>query len=68
MPLDPPIELGEVPVPGTARLLFRLPYEVDEFGWDVTPDGERFLVLAPEVTTREPSTTIIVDWMGLVRH
>lgn len=30
--------------------------------WDVTPDGQRFLVVSPE-TTMVPPVTIVVNWL-----
>ncbi len=60
-----PFEPGREPGPDAARLLFRLPYSVSM--WDVTKDGERFLVLAPERSPGEPSTTFIVDWPAMLR-
>ena len=30
--------------------------------WDVTPDGQRFLVVSPE-TTAVPPVTVVVNWL-----
>ena len=31
--------------------------------WDVTPDGQRFLVTSPSITTVVPPITVIVNWL-----
>jgi dipeptidyl aminopeptidase/acylaminoacyl peptidase len=64
-----PFEPGREPTPDAVRLLFRTSFDVDSYGgWDVTPDGERFLLLAPDARRREPSTTLIVDWPALLEN
>jgi Tol biopolymer transport system component len=62
------IDPGREPGPDAVQLLFRVPYELDLFGWDVTQDGERLLVLGPDAPGHEPSTTIIVDWLSLLNR
>jgi hypothetical protein len=61
-------EPGREPSPDAVRLLFHLSYDMDPFGWDVTADGERFLMLAPDAAVRAPSTTVIVDWPALLER
>jgi hypothetical protein len=31
--------------------------------WDVTPDGQRFLVSSPSTTTAVPPITVVVNWL-----
>ena len=31
--------------------------------WDITPDGQRFLVTSPSITTVVPPITVIVNWL-----
>jgi eukaryotic-like serine/threonine-protein kinase len=31
--------------------------------WDVTPDGQRFLVVSPRATTAVPPITVVVNWL-----
>ena len=56
---------GQEPGPNAARLLFQIPQDMSMYGWDVTNDGERFLLLTRD-RTRAPSTTVIVDWPALL--
>jgi hypothetical protein len=56
---------GQEPGPNAARLLFQIPPDMSLYGWDVTNDGERFLLLTRD-RTRAPSTTVIVDWPVLL--
>ena len=50
----------------TPRQLFQIPRGMSPFGWDVTKDGERFLLLLVDVPASGPSTTVIVDWPALL--
>jgi serine/threonine protein kinase len=63
-----PFEGVRAPLPGSEKVLFRTPFDVDFGGWDVTRDGERFLMLAPDRAARAPSTTIVVDWTAMLTH
>jgi len=59
-------EPGREPGPDDVRPLFRPPFRVDDYGWSPTSDGKRFLMLSPDAAVHEPSTTIFVDWTGLL--
>jgi dipeptidyl aminopeptidase/acylaminoacyl peptidase len=48
---------------GTPKPLFDLP-EGAEFGWDVTADGERFLVNAPVIKSSSVPLNVVLDWMA----
>jgi Tol biopolymer transport system component len=63
-----PFEGDRAPLPGSEKVLFRTPFDVDYSGWDVTMDGQRFLMLAPDRAARAPSTTIVVDWTAMLTH
>jgi dipeptidyl aminopeptidase/acylaminoacyl peptidase len=55
-------------VPSVPRELFRLP--VGPLGYspyDVTPDGQRFLVLATPEHAASPPLTVIVNWPALMK-
>jgi serine/threonine-protein kinase len=58
---------GQEPGPAAPRLLFQIPPEMSPFGWDVTKDGERFLLVAVDAPAGAASTTVIVDWPALLR-
>ena len=57
---------GQEPGPDASRLLFQIPQDMRVYGWDVTKDGERFLVLTRDTSGRASSTTVIVDWPALL--
>ena len=63
-----PFEGGRAPLPGAEKVLFRTPFDLDGNGWDVTADGDRFFILAPDAAARAPSTTIVVDWTAMLTH
>ncbi len=46
---------------GTPRPLFQLP-EGTGFGWDVSPDGERFLLNVPVIKSSSVPLSIVVNW------
>ena len=46
---------------GTPKRLFQLP-EGSDFGWDVTADGERFLVNAPVIKSSSVPLNVVVNW------
>jgi Tol biopolymer transport system component len=46
---------------GSPRLLFQLP-EGAGFGWDVTADGERFLVNVPVIKSSSVPLNVVVNW------
>ena len=62
-----PFEPGREPDPTAFHLLMRLPFRCDPNGWDVTADGSRFLVSAPDAALSQTSTMIIVDWPSLLQ-
>jgi eukaryotic-like serine/threonine-protein kinase len=50
---------------GTPSALFALPATFDAnntYPYDVMPDGQRFLALAPTTNAEEPPMTVIVNW------
>ncbi len=52
---------------GTPKTLFESRY--DAFGYDVAPDGKRFLVLQSEQQETGPSQLIVVmDWFEELKH
>jgi dipeptidyl aminopeptidase/acylaminoacyl peptidase len=53
---------------GAPRTLLPVQVKTPAFGWlyDVSPDGERFL-LTVATTTTEPSITVLVNWPALVK-
>jgi Tol biopolymer transport system component len=53
--------------PGTPRPLFQLP-EGTGFGWDVSADGERFLLNVPVIKSSSVPLSVVVNWAaGLKR-
>lgn len=65
------ITAGERMDVGSPQPLFQTPLVDVQLGidqYDVTPDGQRFLVLAPTGDTRQPPITVVVNWLaGLER-
>jgi hypothetical protein len=51
---------------GTPKRLFQLP-EGSDFGWDVTADGERFLVNAPVIKSSSVPLNVIVNWTAALK-
>lgn len=66
-----PVKTGARIETGTPRELFQTPIanvqlNIDQY--DVTADGQRFLVLAPTNNARQTPITVVVNWMaGLER-
>jgi hypothetical protein len=52
----PTLELGE---PTT---LFALPHDIEWGDFEISPDGERFLVTVPEAFAGQQPHTVIVSW------
>ncbi len=49
---------------GTPRALF----ETAGLGYDVAPDGQRFLVLMPAADANPPPLTVVLNWPALARQ
>ena len=47
---------------GTPRLLFNNPGNVLNQGWDLSPDGKRFLFVAPPGTQHVIPFTVVLNW------
>jgi serine/threonine-protein kinase len=47
---------------GTPRRLFTAPGEATTLGWDLAPDGKRFLFIAPPGTGRTIPFTVVLNW------
>lgn len=67
------VALGDDPRVDDPRALFELPYPVQPFYgarnmYDVTPDGQRFLVNLPTTMPLPPSINIILNWPKAVHH
>jgi dipeptidyl aminopeptidase/acylaminoacyl peptidase len=52
--------------PGTPRPLFQLP-EGTGFGWDVSPDGGRFLLNVPVTKSASVPLSVVVNWSAGLR-
>jgi eukaryotic-like serine/threonine-protein kinase len=48
--------------PGVAKPLFKVPPGL--VNWDVTPDGKRFLLVAPSATGARPFFTVVLNWQA----
>jgi Tol biopolymer transport system component len=55
------IDTSRGPRAGTPKPLFQLP-EGAGFGWDVTADGERFLVNVPVIKSSSVPLNVVVNW------
>jgi hypothetical protein len=55
---------------GTPRAMFTLPFaqairgDIAPYTYDVMPDGQRFLALAPTGDTESPPMTVILNWQA----
>jgi hypothetical protein len=47
---------------GTPRRLFAAPPLALVAGWDISPDGKRFLFIAPPNTGRTIPFTVVLNW------
>jgi WD40 repeat protein len=56
-----PIDMSRGLRAGTPMPVFQLP-EGAGFGWEVTADGERFLVIAPVIKSSSVPLSVVVDW------
>jgi hypothetical protein len=75
MTLDPGTRLGPYEilsplgaggmVAGRETALFQTPFREDSVAYDVTPDGERFLVATLSSTSRKPFA-LVSDWTRLL--
>jgi hypothetical protein len=45
----------------------RVPQGLERDFYDVSPDGQRFLMVVPEEETASTSLTLIVNWPALVK-
>jgi eukaryotic-like serine/threonine-protein kinase len=61
-----PVSLRPVLEVGSPTTLFQAPGIAGD--WDVSEDGNSFLVLAPEVRTASTSFSLIFDWQGTLDH
>ncbi len=52
--------------PGTPRPLFQLP-EGTAFGWDVSADGERFLLNVPVIKSSSVPLSVVVNWAASLK-
>ena len=69
--IEVPIAGGAVFEPGVPKLLFRLPPEPSiRFMGNVSPDGKRFLLLAPPPTSTAGLApfTIVLNWTELLKR
>ena len=59
------VETGDNFVPGQTRALFETPEGVSFFGFDISPDGRRFLAVR-QVPGQAPRTAIVVvqNWLA----
>ena len=57
---------------GTPRVLFEGPFRIDGplRGYDVTPDGQRFLMVreAPQQPGRVSQIVLVQNWLGELRR
>jgi Tol biopolymer transport system component len=51
---------------GTPKALFELP-EGAGFGWDVTADGERFLVNVPVIKSSSSPLNVVFNWSAALK-
>jgi Tol biopolymer transport system component len=51
--------------PGTPQLLFAA--RGDLFGYDVTRDGQKFLVISPDRVAERGTLSVITNWTGLLK-
>jgi hypothetical protein len=63
-----PFTPGQAPPPGSEHEVFHTSYPIPNGAWDVTADGERFLLLVPTADRTAPSTTLIVDWPAMMER
>ena len=52
--------------PGLPRPLFQLP-EGTGFGWDVTADGERFLLNVPVIKSSSVPLSVVINWAASLK-
>lgn len=57
---SPTLELG------TPKALFRIPGRSPWLGFDVSPDGTRFLAIVPESIADEQPINVVVNWPAAV--
>jgi hypothetical protein len=61
-----PVSVRPVLAVGSPTTLFQAPGIAAD--WGVSADGNRFLVMAPEVSTASTSFSLISDWQGTLDH
>ena len=52
---------------GTPRPLFQLPEGVGSAHWDVSADGERFLLNVPMIKSSSVPLSLVVNWTAGLR-
>ncbi len=52
---------------GTPRRLFAAPPPVNDVGWDLTPDGKRFLFVAAPGGARTIPFTVVLNWTAALK-
>jgi Tol biopolymer transport system component/predicted Ser/Thr protein kinase len=52
---------------GTPRLLFAAPPPLNDVGWDLAPDGRRFLFVAAPRGARTVPFTVVVNWAAALK-
>jgi hypothetical protein len=58
------IDIGDDSVEaGSPRTLFELPQGTG-LGWDVSADGERFLINVPVIKSSSVPLTLVVNWVA----
>ena len=53
---------------GRPRRMFTAPPEALDRGWDLTPDGKRFLFVAPPSAARTIPYTVVLNWEASLKH
>ena len=62
-----PVRLdGGKPAFGEPSLLFEMPPSGARVGFDVSPDGQRFLVVTPVAQTASPAISVLTNWRALL--
>ena len=52
---------------GPPRRLFAAPPPLISVGWDLAPDGKRFLFIAPPGGGRTVPFTVVLNWMAALK-
>ena len=43
-------------------------FQADDYGWDVTPDGKRFLMIKPPAISSTGQVTVVLNWFEELRR